>query len=93
MGRPDEGEYRPQSPDTSREAEEVRFAAYRRMTPAEKWARVGELIRAAREFALAGLRRTHPSASERELRLRLAARHLDRATMIGAFGWDPETHA
>lgn len=87
------GEYRTQSPDTSREAEELLFAAYRRMTPAEKWSRVGDLNRAAREFALGGLRREYPEATERELRLRLAARYLDRGTMIAAFGWDPEAHA
>jgi hypothetical protein len=85
--------YRTQSPDTSREAEEILFAAYRRMTPAEKWARVADLNHAAREFALAGLRRSHPNAGERELRLRLAARRLDRANMIAAFGWDPQEHA
>lgn len=81
--------YRTQSPDTSREAEEVLFAAYRRMTPSEKWHRVADLTRTARAFALAGLRMRHPQASERELLLRLASTYIDRQTMIAAFGWDP----
>ena len=29
-------------------------------------------------------------ASEREVLMRLAARHLDRDTMIRAYGWDPK---
>ncbi len=81
--------YRTQSADTSREAEEVLFAAYRRMTPAEKWQKVADLTRTARMFALAGLRMRHPKATERELLLRLASTYIDRKTMIAAFGWDP----
>ena len=32
-----------------------------------------------------------PHASEHEVLLRLAALHLDRETMIRAYGWDPES--
>lgn len=81
--------YRTQSPDTSREAEDVLFAGYRRMSAAEKWQRVADLTKTARAFALAGLRMRHPQASERELLLRLASTYIDRETMIAAFGWDP----
>lgn len=35
--------YETQSPDTSRETEEILFAAYRRMSAAEKLERVGRL--------------------------------------------------
>ncbi len=84
--------YRTQSDDTSREAEEFLFAAYRKMTAQEKWDRVAALNGAAREFAMAGLRARHPKAPERELRLRLAAMRIDRETMIAAFGWDPAAH-
>lgn len=42
------------------------------------------------QLALAELRARFPADEERTLRLRLAARTYDRATMIAAFGWDPE---
>ncbi len=40
----------------------------------------------------AGVRLDHPHASEREIFLRTAARHLDRDLMIRAYGWDPALH-
>ena len=67
-------------------------AGYRRMNAAEKLRRVQALNETALQFAAARLRQEHPGIDERELRLRLAARWLDRATMIRAFGWDPELH-
>jgi hypothetical protein len=44
---------------------------------------VNELVRAE-------LRKRYPEATPREIELRLAARNLDRETMIRAFHWDPE---
>ena len=38
----------------------------------------------------AGVRLQYPEASEREILLRTAARHLSRDLMIRAYGWDPE---
>jgi hypothetical protein len=32
----------------------------------------------------------HPQASDREVFLRVAARHLPRELMIRAYSWDPE---
>jgi hypothetical protein len=46
---------------------------------------VNELVRAE-------LRRRYPAATAREVELRLAARNLDRETMIRAFQWDPALH-
>lgn len=63
---------------------------WRRMTPAEKLAQVRQMTVTARRFALAGIRRRHPHASERELRLRLASYWLDRETMVRYLDWDPE---
>ena len=37
-----------------------------------------------------GVRRMYPEASDREVLLRVAARHLPRELMIRAYGWDPE---
>lgn len=82
--------YRAQHPGTTREEEKALFAAYRKMTGAEKWQRVAELNRAARERALSELRLRHPKASERELLLRHASTYIDRVTMMAAFGWDPD---
>jgi hypothetical protein len=77
--------------DTPPEVEEILLEGYRRMTPAEKLARVMDLNRAAQEMALARIRATYgPDLSEREERLRLAALWIDRDTMIRAFDWDPE---
>ena len=82
--------YETQSADTSREIEEILFAAYRRMSSSEKLARIGALGQLAESVARAGLREKYPDADERELKLRLAARQYPRELMIAAFGWDPE---
>jgi hypothetical protein len=65
-------------------------AANRALTPQEKVRQVMDCNAASEAMALAGLRGRHPEASERELRLRLAALRLGRPLMIAAFGWDPE---
>jgi len=80
-----------QSIDTSPEIEALLIEAYRRMSPAEKLAKVCDLNRTVRLLAEARLRATYgPEISEREVRLRLASLTVDRETMIRAFGWDPE---
>jgi hypothetical protein len=73
--------------DTTPDADAVRFQIYARMSPAEKWACVGELTRAACTLALAGLRARHPAADGRELLLRLAALRLGADTVHRAYGW------
>lgn len=81
--------YVPQSPDTSEAVDRLVFERYRQMQPREKVRMVMELNRTVEAMALAGLRMRHPDASERELRLRLAARRYGRELVIQAFGWDP----
>jgi hypothetical protein len=76
--------------DTHPEIERRIIEGYRRMTPGEKVARVRDMTIAVQQFALAGIRQRHPGISEHEARMRLAALWLDRKTMIGAFGWDPD---
>jgi len=49
-----------------------------------------QLSRSVFENAQRAERKRHPEISEREAFLRTAARHLDRETMIRAYGWDPE---
>ncbi len=70
----------------------------------EKWIEiqramsVDEKLRAvleASEFVLRlyemGVRHQYPNATDREVLVRVAARHLDRETVIKAYGWDPES--
>jgi len=73
--------------DTTLEAWRKQFELYRRMSPEEKAARVRALTLALNTLALAGLRRQHPTASEEELRLRLAVRRLGADAVAQAYGW------
>lgn len=77
--------------DTHPDIEAVLVEGYRRMSVAEKMARVRALTLAVQELALVDVRRAHPDADEREQALRLASRWLDPETMRRAFGWDPAT--
>lgn len=84
--------YRTQASDLHPDVERVVVEGWRAMSAAEKVQQVCQLTDTARKFSLAGIRRRHPGASERELRLRLASFWLDRETMIRLFDWDPEVH-
>jgi len=78
--------------DTTPAAEELQFAVWRQMTPMQKYAAFWQLQAMAEAFAIAGLKRRHPGATDRELFLRRVAMHLDRDTMLRCYGWDPEEH-
>lgn len=79
-----------QDSDTSVEAGELLVGSYRRMSPAQKMARVLDLNATLEALAAARLRtRYGPDLAPRELALRLAALRLDRETMVRVFGWDP----
>lgn len=82
--------YRTQSMDTDRALEERLLERYRRMTVEEKLEHIGALGRLVEEMALAGLRARYPDSTERENRLRLLARSVDRDTMIRLYAWDPQ---
>ena len=58
------------SRDTSPEARRILIEILRRKSPAEKLAMVDDLIEAAQEFAMSGLRLRHPAASAAELETR-----------------------
>jgi len=76
--------------DTSPEAERVVIEGYRRMSPADKIARVVALNRALEELASARLRSQYGGQlTDDERRLRLAALRLDAKLMRDVFGWDP----
>ncbi len=76
--------------DTDPRALEVFLELQRKMPADEKLALDFGSIRFLTGLAEAAIRRDHPDASEREIFLRAASRHLDRETMIRAYGWDPE---
>ena len=81
---------KPLSRDTDPRVWQRIIDGYRRMSPGEKLARVGQLNRAAQQMALARLRREYPDDTERELQLRLAALWLDVDTMRRVFGCHPD---
>ena len=78
--------------DTDPRALEVWLSLQRRMSMGEKLLATLEASRFLLQMYEAGVRMDHPHASEREIFLRTAARHLDRDLMIRAFGWDPLLH-
>jgi hypothetical protein len=63
---------------------------YRRMTPAEKLARCGDLSSAVRQLSAARIRAERPEANEREVQLRVAALLYPAELLKRAFGWAPE---
>ncbi len=75
--------------DTPPDILELWLESVRRTPPAEKIARVFEMNEMSRKLAEAEMRWRHPEANAREIFLRVAAKHLDRETMIRAYGWDP----
>ena len=81
---------RQEQTDTDDAIEARRIDGFRHMTPAQKFALTGALTRNVRQLALAGIRLRHPGIDAREAQLRLAAMTIDKATMVRAFGWDPE---
>ncbi len=78
--------------DTDPAALEVFLDLQRKMPPEQKLAMVFGAIRLMSGLVESAIRTEHPHASDREIFLRVAARHLDRETMIRAYGWDPQEH-
>jgi hypothetical protein len=77
------------SRDTHPEAERRLVDGFRRMSGAERLARVSALRDATLGLARVRIREKYGDLPEREVRLRLASLWLDRDTMRRAFGWDP----
>jgi hypothetical protein len=76
--------------DTDEEAERVLIELARATPVWKKFEQVAAATETCRAFAMAGLRRRYPDATEEELRRRLAAVVLDRELVKLAYGWDPE---
>jgi hypothetical protein len=78
--------------DTTPEALEVFIELHRKMTPGERVAHIFEMAEFMEGLQRSSVRSMYPEADEREVFLRVAARRLDRETMIKVYGWDPELH-
>jgi hypothetical protein len=76
--------------DTSGRAAKVYVELHRGMTQGERIARVFELCDFQAALQFSSVRAMYPGAGEEEVLRRVAARRLDRETMIKAYGWDPE---
>jgi len=78
------------SPDTHPAAEKVLIDLLRKAPPWQKLEMVGQINTTCRNLALIGLRRRYSTASDDELKKRLAALVLPRELVIRAYNWDPE---
>lgn len=61
------------SADTTADIEQRQVDAWRRLSSVERFRLVSDTTHAVMDLSLAGIRRRHPQASERECFLRLAA--------------------
>ena len=69
---------------------EVWLKLLREKTPGEKLAATLNASQFVLQMYEMGVRSAYPKASDREVLLRVAARHLPRDLMIQVYGWDPE---
>jgi hypothetical protein len=76
--------------DTDEKTEQVLIELMRAAPAWKKFQQIAEASEMCRAFAMAGLRRRYPDATEEEIKRRLAAVVLDRESVIKAYGWDPE---
>ena len=76
--------------DTDPRAMEVWLELMRGMPAGEKLAVALNGAQFVLQLYEMGVRRMYPEASDHEVLLRVAARHLPRELMIRAYGWDPE---
>jgi hypothetical protein len=76
--------------DANPEAEAVLLELLRKAPVWKRLQMVDQMHETLGLLSLADLRRTYPHADDVELRRRLAARVLNRADVIAAYGWDPE---
>jgi hypothetical protein len=70
--------------DTSPEAELALVAAYRAMSPARKWATLGDAYRLGRTLHAAGVRQRNPSATPAEIRQDWIAKHVGGVPLASA---------
>ena len=76
--------------DTDPKVLAVYIQLLRDMTPGERTARIFELSAFQENLQRASVRSMYPDADDHEVFLRVAARRLDRETMIRVYNWDPD---
>lgn len=76
--------------DTSKDAQQVLVDIYRNMSPAVKFRRIFDLYQMGRELTMAGLRLSHPQASERQIWYLWAKRHLGDKLFKDVYGDLPD---
>jgi hypothetical protein len=64
----------------------------RKMPPGEKATLALQLSAMLLRLAEAGVRSEYPGATEEEVLVRVAARHLDPDTVTRVYGWCPDAH-
>jgi hypothetical protein len=85
--------------DTSPEAWQVWLEVVRKLTPAERLKRALDLSETVRSLAEAAMRQAHPTASDREIFLRMAQRQLGDELFRKVYGTElnayepPQQHA
>ena len=72
--------------DTSKEAQQVLIGIYRRMPPAVKMRRIFEAYRTGKMLAMAGLRLSHPDATEKKIWQLWAKKHLGEKLFEQVYG-------
>lgn len=80
------------SADTSPQMEQIQIEGLRRMPAWRKLALVGEMNRAVRDSALAGLRQRHPHDTPAQRQRRLADLLLGPELAARVYGPAPETN-
>lgn len=76
--------------DTTTDIEMRMVDRWRAMPAWRRFEQVAELNDACDRMAELGVRRRHPSAGQREVRLRVLALRLGRDLMVDVYGWDPD---
>ena len=76
--------------DTTTDVEMRMVDRWRAMPAWRRFEQVAELNDACDRMAELGVRQRHPSADERDVRLRLLALKLGRDLMVDVYGWDPD---
>ncbi len=81
---------KPMALDTPLEIERMLIEGYRKMPAWKRLQQVVELNKLVQQMAMNDIRRHHPQADARELKLRLASRWIEPELMRKAFAWDVE---
>jgi len=76
--------------DTSPEARQVLLDIYRKMSPAVKVRRIFDTYQTGKMLAMAGLRQLHPNATEKQIWLLWAKRHLGEKLFNEVYGTVPD---